>query len=97
MDQATRARLIESYGAGYEVVAAALDGLTDRQLDRPDPNDGWTARQVAHHLADSEMTAAIRFRLLCEDNPQIQGYDERYCLYRHSLEELDSRLLGWPG
>ena len=41
MDQATRARLIESYGAGYEVVAAALDGLTDR---RPDPNDGWTAR-----------------------------------------------------
>ena len=77
MDQATRARLIESYGAGYEVVAAALDGLTDRQLDRPDPNDGWTARQVAHHLADSEMTSAIRFRLLlCEDNPQIHGYDE---------------------
>ncbi len=77
MDQATRARLIESYGEGCEVVAAALDGLTDRQLDRPDPDGGWTARQVTHHLADSEMTSAIRFRLLlCEDNPQIHGYDE---------------------
>ncbi len=59
------------------MVAAALDGLTDRQLDRPDPDGGWTARQVTHHLADSEMTSAIRFRLLpCEDNPQIHGYDE---------------------
>jgi hypothetical protein len=38
---------------------------------------GWTARQVVHHLADSEMTSAIRLRrLLAEDDPVIAGYDE---------------------
>jgi len=38
---------------------------------------GWSAREVIHHLADSEMTSAIRLRkLLAEDSPVIQGYDE---------------------
>src|SRR5204863_9473201 len=37
----------------------------------------WSAREVVHHLADSEMTAAIRVRkLLAEDSPVIHGYDE---------------------
>jgi hypothetical protein len=32
---------------------------------------------VVHHLADSEMTSAIRLRrLLAEDRPVINGYDE---------------------
>jgi hypothetical protein len=37
----------------------------------------WNAREVIHHLADSEMTSAIRIRrLLFEDEPVIGGYDE---------------------
>ena len=32
---------------------------------------------MVHHLADSEMTSAIRLRLLvATDNPQIVGYDQ---------------------
>jgi hypothetical protein len=59
------------------VVAAALAGVTDEQLDfRPGDGD-WTPREVVHHLADSEMTSAIRLRrLLTEDEPTIVGYDE---------------------
>lgn len=77
MDPATRAELIERYGEGHGVVARALEGLSDEQLDRPEPGGGWSGRQIVHHLADSEMTSAIRFRLLlCEDSPQIHGYDE---------------------
>src|SRR5205814_5017356 len=42
----------------------------------PGPGE-WSARQVVHHLADSEMTSAIRLRrLLAEDRPVIVGYDE---------------------
>ena len=37
----------------------------------------WTAREVVHHLADSEMTGATRLRLLVvTDNPQIFGYNQ---------------------
>ena len=58
-------------------VAEALTGADDEQLDaRPAPGK-WTAREVVHHLADSEMTAAIRLRLLLAiDNPPIHGYDQ---------------------
>ena len=77
MDESTRRMLIERYREGYSVVEAALQGISEEQLDRPDPDGGWTARQVVHHLADSEMTSAIRMRrVLCEDHAEIQGYDE---------------------
>ena len=55
----------------------ALAGATDAELDaRPAP-DKWSAREIVHHLADSEMTSAIRLRLLiAEDKPAIVGYDQ---------------------
>ena len=71
-----RQTLIAQYNDGYRVVAEALVGANDEELDaRPAPGK-WTAREVVHHLADSEMTAAIRLRLMvATDNPQIFGYD----------------------
>jgi hypothetical protein len=77
MDRATRRQLIERYGQGYQAVAEALAGATDAELDaRPGPGT-WSAREIVHHLADSEMTSAIRLRrLLAEDNPVIVGYDQ---------------------
>jgi hypothetical protein len=71
-----RQALIERYVRGHQVVLDALAGASDADLDRPSP-DGWTARQVVHHLADAEMTSAIRLRrLLVEDQPAIMAYDE---------------------
>jgi hypothetical protein len=77
MDAAKRKDLIAQYNDGYRVVAEALVGATDEELDaRPAPGK-WTAREVVHHLADSEMTAATRLRLLVgTDNPQIFGYNQ---------------------
>jgi DinB superfamily len=77
MDRATRDRLVAKYKAGYDEVAAALSGATDAELDRrPDPSK-WSAREIVHHLADSEMTSAIRLRrLIAEDAPVIVGYDQ---------------------
>jgi DinB family protein len=72
-----RRKLIDQYNDGYRVVAEALIGADDQQLDaRPAPGK-WTAREVVHHLADSEMAAAFRLRLLLAiDNPPIYGYDQ---------------------
>jgi len=77
MDAEARNKLIEQYKDGYRVVAEALVGATDEELDgRPAPRK-WSAREVVHHLADSEMTAAIRARLLVAiDRPQIVGFDQ---------------------
>jgi hypothetical protein len=77
MDQDTRKKLIDQYKDGYRVVAKALVGATDDELNaRPAPNK-WTAREIVHHLADSEMTSAIRLRLLiATDRPQVAGYDQ---------------------
>jgi len=77
MTRTDREKLIEQYNDGYRVVAEALAGADDEQLDaRPAPGK-WSAREVVHHLADSEMTAAIRLRLLLAvDNPPIYGFNQ---------------------
>ncbi|TMC93080.1 MAG: metal-dependent hydrolase, partial [Chloroflexi bacterium] len=54
-----RRDLIRKYRDGYQAVAEALHGIRDDELDRS-ASDEWTPRQIAHHLADSEIRAAIR-------------------------------------
>ncbi len=77
MDRDTRKTLIDQYKDGYRVVAEALAGASDQELDTPPAPGKWTAREIAHHLGDSEMTAAVRLRLLvATPRPQIMGYDQ---------------------
>jgi hypothetical protein len=77
MDKNTRAQQVQKYKDGVAEVEQALKGATDAELDaRPGP-DKWTAREIVHHLADSEMTSAIRLRrLIAEDKPVIVAYDQ---------------------
>jgi DinB superfamily len=78
VDDSRRRLLIERYREGHGAVIEALRGATEAELDARPAADEWTAREVVHHLADSEMTSAIRLRrLLAEDRPTIDGYDER--------------------
>ncbi len=56
---------------------AAVSGLSQQQLDTPYRPDGWTVRQLVHHVPDSHMNAYIRFKLaLTEDEPTIKPYAE---------------------
>ena len=51
-------------------------GVTADQLDVKYP-EGWSARQIIHHLADSEAQSYARLRrLVAEPGTLIQGYDE---------------------
>ncbi len=55
----------------------AVQGLSDQQLDTPYRPEGWTVRQVVHHVPDSHLNAYIRFKLaLTEDEPTIKSYAE---------------------
>jgi hypothetical protein len=79
MTPAERKTLIAQYTAGYDEVVRALAGIGPDERDwRPAPGE-WSAREVVHHLADSETISGIRLRrLLIEENPVIQGYDEAH-------------------
>jgi len=56
---------------------AAVDGLSDDQLNTPYRPEGWTVRQLAHHVPDSHLNAYIRFKLaLTEEEPTIKPYAE---------------------
>ena len=55
----------------------AVRGLSDSQLDTPYRPEGWTVRQVVHHVPDSHLNAYVRFKLaLTEDDPTIKPYAE---------------------
>lgn len=55
----------------------AVESLSQKQLDTPYRPDGWTVRQVVHHLADSHMNSLTRFKLaLTEEQPTIKPYAE---------------------
>lgn len=57
---------------------AAIEGLSEQQLNTPYRDGGWTVRQVVHHVADSHMNAYIRVKwMLTEETPVIKAYDEK--------------------
>ena len=89
-----RPALLDQFRTGYADVEAAIAGATDADLDHPAPDGGWTAREVVHHLADSEGIAYIRLRrLIAEDDPLIQGYDEpEYARRLHYDRPITSSL-----
>src|SRR5882757_5423705 len=56
---------------------AAVQGLSVTQLDTPYRPEGWTVRQVVHHVPDSHLNAYLRFKLaLTEVEPTIKPYAE---------------------
>jgi len=77
-EPADRRDWIRSIEEAPAQLRAAVDGLTDAQLDTPYREGGWTVRQVVHHVPDSHMNAYIRTCLtLTETEPTIRTYDEK--------------------
>src|SRR5258707_3775262 len=75
MNADERAALIKRYKEGHRAVMDAFRGIADEGLDRSASGE-WTPRQIANHLADSEMTSGVRLRrFIVEESPVIQGYD----------------------
>jgi hypothetical protein len=83
MDRQRRGELIARYKDGYREVAAAIDGATETELDaRPAPNK-WSAREIVHHLADSE-------------NAAIRAYDEKeFARHLHYDRPIASSLVAF--
>src|SRR2546427_13126277 len=77
MTSQERQKLIAQYKEGYNEVTRSLDGFPADLLTAHPIQGKWSAAEIVHHLADSETTSALRLRrLLVEDHPLIQGYDQ---------------------
>jgi len=82
--------LIAKYKAGYDEVTASLKDFPAASLTAHPIPGKWSAREIVHHLGDSETVAGVRLRrLLCEDAPAIQGYDQDEYATRLKYNERD--------
>jgi uncharacterized damage-inducible protein DinB len=100
-----RQALIESIAQTPARLRAAIANLSTKQLDEPYRPDGWTVRQVVHHLSDSHLNGYTRFKLgLTEAEPTIKPYDEnqwamledgRYADPEISLDLLEALHKRW--
>jgi len=85
-----RNELIKRYAQGYDEVVSALHAFPAENLGAHPIPGKWSAKEIVHHLADSESNGAIRLRkLLVEDNPAIQGYDEAEFAIKLKYNERD--------
>jgi hypothetical protein len=90
MTREERQALIAQYKAGYDEIARNLEGFPEESLSAHPLPGKWSAREIVQHLADSEMNSAIRLRkLLTEESPQIQGYDQEDYARRLRYNERD--------
>jgi uncharacterized damage-inducible protein DinB len=73
----TLAQWINELEAIPQQLQDAIAGLSNEQLDTPYRPEGWTIRQVVHHLADGNLNAYLRFKLaLTENEPTIVPFNE---------------------
>ncbi|HEX5003097.1 MAG TPA: putative metal-dependent hydrolase [Bacteroidia bacterium] len=60
-----------------ETLEQTIQSYSPKMLDTPYRKDGWTVRQVVHHLGDSHLNSLVRFKLaLTEEEPVIKAYLE---------------------
>jgi uncharacterized damage-inducible protein DinB len=73
-----RRTAIEAIAEAPAKLRKAVAGLNDAQLDTPYRPEGWTVRQLVHHVADSHINAFVRTRFaLAENNVTITPYEEK--------------------
>jgi hypothetical protein len=66
----------DSYAQATAEFLSVANQLSEEELDASNTG-GWTARQIIHHVADSEAQSYARLRrLIAEPGTNIQGYDE---------------------
>jgi len=81
VDPKRRAEFIQIISDLPDNIEAAVNDLSDEQLDTPYRPDGWTVRQTVHHVADSHINSYVRFKLaLTEDQPPtiVPYYEDRW-------------------
>jgi hypothetical protein len=78
--------VIERYAAGGPLLVYATSGLTHEHETAATGPDSWSIAQLVAHLLDADLVIADRIkRVIAEDEPVLQAFDEN-----RWIERLDS-------
>ena len=73
-----RAKWIENIRSLPQKMRNVVVRLSEDQLNTPYRPEGWTIRQVIHHVADSQLNCYIRYKwTMTENNPTIKAYNQK--------------------
>jgi hypothetical protein len=85
-----RAEILKTLRATPVVVRALVAGVDDAQLRRRPAPGEWAIIEVVSHLADTEERALGRVRrMLAEDNPQLEPFDQEALAKERQYLDLD--------
>ena len=77
MQHTERLQKIESYGAAYEKLMAALPQFPRAMWQYRAASDSWTIHEIIVHIADSEANSYVRCRrFIAEPGMTVMAYDE---------------------
>jgi hypothetical protein len=78
LDRQQRTRFIDDLERAPSEIRSLVEPLTEAQLATRYREDGWTIRQVVHHVPDSHMNAYVRMKLAVTESspPSVNAYDE---------------------
>ena len=82
---------VDRYAQGAGVPGEAIEGLTADQLNAFPVPGTWSIQQIVVHLMDTDLIAAYRMkRIVAEDRPALDLYDEVAFSKRLHYERLDA-------
>jgi hypothetical protein len=83
------APLIDRYASGGAILAYAVAGLTREQEIAHVGPGAWSIAQLVAHLADADLVLADRMkRVIAEDDPPLQAFDESAWVARLGSEAM---------
>ncbi len=83
------ASLIERYAMGGAILGYAVDGLTlEQERARTGPG-AWSIAELTAHLLDADLVLADRMkRVMAEDEPVLQAFDENAWIEKLGSQEM---------
>ncbi|HUS18550.1 MAG TPA: DinB family protein [Terriglobales bacterium] len=73
----TIAQLLDRYHRGTQVFVDAIHSVSPAQVDAPPAPGKWSARQIACHVADSELVAGVRYRMIAaQPGSTLSAFDQ---------------------
>jgi hypothetical protein len=84
---------ILAYANGFSLLRAAIQGLTEEQLNAREKENGWSIKEVVIHLCDAEIVLTHRVKqVISEQNPLMIGFDQDLWAVRQNYAKLDLAL-----
>jgi uncharacterized damage-inducible protein DinB len=88
----TDAEAVEKFAAGASMPARAINGLSKEQLNSFPVPGTWSIQQIVVHLLDSDLMASSRMkRIIAEDHPRLETYDETAFSQRLGYDKLSAQ------